>query len=726
MMGVLRLMRRDIAHATRNTMAIVVLVGLTILPSLFTWFNVIASWNPFGDTKNITVAVANADEGYKSDLFPVTINIGDQVVSALRANNDFNWVVTDEDKAIDGTKSAKYYAAIVMPKDFSKDMLTFYADGGERTAINYYINEKKNALAPKITGQGADMVSTEINKVFTETLSEIAVGILSDVSDYLDSGDTQVMFAQFESHVAQAATQLRAAASTATVFSSLMESNKALVTSAGDLISGTSVAMKEPSAAIGQAVSAASSLKTSISDISDELSDAISKSAQGIAAVGTKADAAFEAATGQTEKQAKAIDALGDMVQSQIDAYKDLESTLQTDVEPTLPDDVSLDLVYTALDNAISRQETVKERLDDAAQAIRSGNTGAEEARTALQKAVAEAHASIDNVQSKYVDSVKANLDQLASTLNTAVSAVGVVGSDLDSSATAMVGAADSISAKLTKAGTAVTKLASELTDAADTFDKLEAALKKASSAGDFSALQDVIGADPETLASSLASPVGLERHAVFPVDTFGSAMAPLYTVLALWVGALLMSVTITVAVPRGAVPGQKELTNNQKYFGRYGLFGLVGLAQSTVLGLGNLVFVGVQSVHPFLYVVAGWVTSLVFTFLIYTAVVAFGNAGKALGVLFLVIQISGAGAAYPLQLLPTWFQHISKFLPATYAVEAYRAAIAGIYNADYWQALGMLLLFLIPALILGLWLRKPLINFNRGISEALESTRIM
>lgn len=725
MSGIFALIRRDLAHATRNTMAVVVLVGLSILPSLFTWFNVIASWNPFGNTRGLTIAVANTDDGYKSDLIPLRMNIGEQVVSALRANDDFDWVVTSEHNAVDGTKSGKYYAAIVLPPEFSQDMLTFYADGGERTSITFYTNEKKNALAPKITGQGADAVSQDINKVFTQTLSEIAVSILSELSEYLSDSDTQVVFTQLQSHAEQVATQLRAASSNATAFSTLMTSSETLVDSASQLISGTSAALQQPSDALGQAVGAAGSVKGTVTSVAEELSDSISSTKDSMTAVQQKIDAAFAAAQTQTEDQAQVIDAIADQVQAQIDAYTQLKNTIENDIAPLAPD-VSFTPILTALDDAIVHQQTVKTRVENAAAALRNGSADAQSTRDALSKAVSDAQQSITDLENEYTTNLKSKLDALATTLTTALSSVGSVGDDLATAAAGLSGSADSINSKLTQSASGLTTLSGELEDAAGAFDTVADALEKAKSAGDLSGLQDIIGADPETLAASLASPVGLDREAVYPVATFGSAMAPLYSVLALWVGALLMSVTITVAVPRGALPGRKELSTNQKYFGRYGIFGVMGLVQSTLLGLGNLVFVGVQSVHPFLYMLAGWVTSLVFTFLIYTAVVAFGNAGKAIGVLFLVVQISGAGAAYPLQLLPAWFQHISKFLPATYAVEAYRAAIAGIYHADYWKALGMLLLFIIPALILGLWVRKPLINFNRGIMEALESTKVM
>jgi putative membrane protein len=169
-----------------------------------------------------------------------------------------------------------------------------------------------------------------------------------------------------------------------------------------------------------------------------------------------------------------------------------------------------------------------------------------------------------------------------------------------------------------------------------------------------------------------------------------------------------------------------KGIKLREIYMGRFGIFAVISLLQSTFETLGCILFLKVQAVHPFLLVLTGWVAGLVFTFMIYTLVVSAGNAGKAVAVVFLVVQISGAGGAYPLQVLPAFFQNISPFLPATHAMNAVRSAIAGIYANDYWISMGYLVLFLVPTLLLGLVLRKPVINFNRKFVAATESTRLL
>ena len=100
--NVARIVRSDVKSLFANVMSIIIAVGLVVMPSIFTWYNVIACWNVFDNTGNLTVAVANVDDGYESDLVPLRVNIGEQVVSALRANDEIDWTFTTEEDAVDG------------------------------------------------------------------------------------------------------------------------------------------------------------------------------------------------------------------------------------------------------------------------------------------------------------------------------------------------------------------------------------------------------------------------------------------------------------------------------------------------------------------------------------------------------------------------------------------------------------------------------------------------
>lgn len=725
---ILRLVGRDVRHATQNVMACIVIFGLVVIPSLFTWFNVIASWDPFANTSNLKVAVASTDTGYESDLIPVRINIGEQVLSALRANDDLDWVITTEDDAIDGTKSGAYYAAIVLPQSFSADMMTFYVDGAEHTDIALYTNEKKNALAPKITEQGADGVSAQITEKFTKTLSEIALSLLSSLSDFLTDDDTQAALARLQARVASLTTQLRSSAQTADMFSALFDSSIPVVNSASGLVGSAGAAFSDASDAVGSGSDAVDSLGSALRTATQGVSDALSATANSYNAVGDRIDDLYVDMDSLSGDRVTVLTDLAARVQDQIDRYRTTRDVLDTEVRPTLPEAAqgALDTVIAALDDAIARQQAVHDSLVQAAQDIQDDNALEQGSHQEILATIADAKTAVQNAQSAYADGLKPQLDLLSSTLSRLDSDISIVSNDLADVSSSLSGSSDSVMTAIDRGKTIADGISTSLGELADRFDELDQALGTATDTGDLSELRDIIGGDPGVLATSLGEPVRVDRTAVFPVAGFGAAMAPLYTILALWVGALLMTVTIRVDVNHNTLSGTSELTTTQKYLGRYGIFGLVGLAQSTLLTLGLILFVRIEPAHPLLMILAGWIISLVFTLIVYTAVVAFGNAGKALCVLLLVIQISGSGGAYPLQLLPDWFQNISPFLPATYAIQALRSAIGGVYAADFWISLLLLALFIVPALLLGLVLRRPLIAYNRGMSEALESTKLM
>ncbi|MAP63070.1 MAG: phage infection protein [Microbacterium sp.] len=725
---ILRLVGRDVRHATQNVMACIVIFGLVVIPSLFTWFNVIASWDPFANTSNLKVAVASTDTGYESDLIPVRINVGEQVLSALRANDDLDWVITTEDDAIDGTKSGAYYAAIVLPQSFSADMMTFYVDGAEHTDIALYTNEKKNALAPKITEQGADGVSAQITETFTKTLSEIALSLLSSLSDFLTDDDTQAALARLQARVASLTTQLRSSAQTADMFSALFDSSIPVVNSASGLVGSAGAAFSDASDAVGSGSDAVDSLDSALRTATQGVSDALSATVNSYNAVGDRIDDLYVDMDSLSGDRVTVLTDLAARVQDQIDRYRTIRDALDTEVRPTLPEaaEGALDTVIAALDDAIARQQAVHDSLVQAAQDIQDDNASEQGSHQEILGTIADAKTAVQNAQSAYADGLKPQLDLLSSTLSRLDSDISIVSDDLADVSSSLSGSSDSVMTAIDRGKTIADGISTSLGELADRFDELDQALGTATDTGDLSELRDIIGGDPGVLATSLGEPVRVDRTAVFPVAGFGAAMAPLYTILALWVGALLMTVTIRVDVNHNTLSGTSELTTTQKYLGRYGIFGLVGLAQSTLLTLGLILFVRIEPAHPLLMILAGWIISLVFTLIVYTAVVAFGNAGKALCVLLLVIQISGSGGAYPLQLLPDWFQNISPFLPATYAIQALRSAIGGVYAADFWISLLLLALFIVPALLLGLVLRRPLIAYNRGMSEALESTKLM
>lgn len=728
MTNIFTIIRQDLRRATSTVMAAIILFGLVVIPSLFTWFNVIASWDPFANTRDLKVAVASTDEGYVSDLAPLRINVGDQVLSALRANDQLDWVITSKDQAIEGTSSGEYYAAIILPPSFSHDMMTFYSSEAQSARIDLYTNEKLNALAPTIADQGAQGLSLQINKAFAETLTDVALGIVDNLSLFLSEADTQAVFVRLEARVSAASTQLDAHAQTATMFTSLIDATIPLVDSASTLATSSRAAFAESSQALVDGGQTAGSAKDEISEATRALSDTLRSGSDAYRALGESIDQLHDQGVQSTEQSERTVRAAAQNIAADIDRHEVLARRIREEITPALPPaaQASAEVVASRIEQANSYQELAYARLIRTAEAIAEGSGDVQSSAALTSAAIDEARAKIDEIERSYTTDLLPHLDELADSLQVLKADVADVRAGLNGVSSSLGGSSDSVKASLQSAREKTSAIAATFTDAAAHLRTLEDAIEAAAAGGDLSALSEVINSDPEALAHSIADPIAVDRVAVFPVVSFGAGMAPLYTALSLWVGALLMTVTVRVDVPVGYLPARRQMTSNQEYLGRYGIFAILGLLQSTLVTAGLVAFVDVEARHPALLILAGWLTSLVFTMLIYSFVATFGNAGKALAVLLLVIQISAAGGAYPLELLPTWFQKVSPFLPATHAIDAMRSAIAGTFDADFWWAAGGLAVFIVPALILGLFVRRPLIAFNRNLIEALESTKLM
>ena len=701
MRDALSVVKNDFSKVRRSVMATCLLLFLIIIPLLFTWFNVLAAWDPFGNTKDLKIAVASEDDGYTSDFFPIEVNAGDQVLSQLRANEQMDWVITNPSDAIEGTKSGEYYASIILPSTFSDDMLTFYADGSQPAQIALHTNEKKNALAPTIANKGAEGISANISETFTRTIGDVSLGLVTSLSDFLDQGDTQDALSRIEARAENLQSQLRNGARTARTMGDLTESAIPLLESAQRIIDTPRPSLSDTT----------TDGITYISASSDALDGALSATRESYAIVGDRIDALYETANISRETRSETLNTLADNVQLNINAYEGLKDTVNTRIRPLAPAEAAT--LTGQLDEAIAAQESVRDRL----RAASDSDSPERPDFSSLDRA----SSAIEDVRNS---GIRDQVSQLAQTLRGIGDTIELPEGDIQLNTDSLAGA----SAALDDVG-------ATLDQNADRLDDLLDRINTASRTGDLSEIAAIVGDDPEAFAQALAAPVEVERQAIYPVASFGVGMAPLYTTLALWVGALLAAVALRTDVaakltkhrpnrfdeevdleneakddpaeiPSEAPEEAEEIGPFAKYFGRYGTFALVGLAQSTLLTLGLIFFVKLEPAHPFLLVLAGWVSSCIFMLLVYALTVALSNAGKALAVFLLVIQISSAGGSYPLQLLPHWFQSVSPWLPATYSIRAFRSALAGSYGADYWIALATLWLFIIPSLILGVVLR--------------------
>ena len=700
-----------------NIITAMIILGLVIMPSLFTWYNVLACWNVFNNMDNLTVAVANSDEGFESDLLPMKVNVGETVVSSLRANTQIRWVFVDEDEAIDGTASGKYYAAVVIPENFSESMLTFYQPDAQTTDLTYYSNVKINAISPQLLGQGASLVSYQVNEAFAESVNAIALSLVESASNYLDSEEGLQKLAELSASLRSIANRADHTAGVLGTYSQLMSSARQLLLTSSDSAYSLESALDDGTAYFKESSKTASEISTTLTESLDAMDAAIDNSMDAIQKIIDKSYSAEGISGAQIATNLRTQKAT---VDNQIVEYNKVLAELQKDPEENAEAIASLQKAITAL-------EDLSSTLDDAAQDAESmGTIGGEDwikikAQIALDalRAVKGAfnetfRASLDSFSSE-VASLSGSVNSL---LNAANGKFDAIGNELETSANSTVAA----QSKLESVTTDISNMAADLRETCDGLDE-------ALDSGSVDVVRAFLNSGVDTLSNALAAPVSVERTAINSSENFGSSMYPFYAALSLFIGALLCMVLVKPRVAQRVLdefPQDKLPSSRQRFLGHFGVVSVISLAQSFVLGIGSLFFLGVQAQHPFYFMLALMVSGLVMAFIMYMLVTSFANLGKAAGVLLLIVQVTACGGSYPLVVLPQFVQDISVWVPAYHIVNALRAAMFGVYANDFWIELGLVALFAIPVLILAMVLNKPFAAFSKWYMKKAAETKLL
>ena len=725
MKTILRIFKHDIKQIFSNVVTVIIVLGLVLLPSIFSWYNVLACWDVFNNTDNLKVAVANSDEGYQSDLVPLKVNLGDQVQNALLEDKEMEWVFTSEEDAIEGARSGEYYAAVVIPQSFSKDMMTFYSPEVEHASILYYTNEKKNVVAPKLTERGADDVANKINTIFVEKVSEVGLNVASSLVDYTDNKQFVNQITQLSDNIATLSGRMAQASEVVSGYSSLLSASESLIASSADLLGETSDSAQQVLDTTNNAKQSINSLTDAMAVSTDALHSALEKSTDSFEGVSESIDTAFTSSGTAATTTASSLDTQAEAVRNQAVSMRAMADSLERcSVPPEF--EGTLDAFVSQVRASADTQDQLAQSLTAAADSIRTQNDEAQAHHAEVKDLAEQAKGSIKDLSQDYNNTIKPELEKLQTQVEKSSTLLFDNASQLSSVTEDINGASGSLIDTLAVAQNNLDSSAQSLKESSEYLAQLSSNIKTAVSSEDWQGLKQIFQTDPHELAQSLASPVQIERTALYPASNFGSQMAPLYTMLGLWIGSLLLLVAVKVKVSSRTLAEVGYPTLHQVFWGRFLIFACLSFVQSSILALGNLLFLQVQATEPLLFLVCYWVSGLVFTFIIYTLVVSFANLGKALAVFLLIIQVSAGGGSYPLPMLPDFVQALSPFLPLTHAINALRAAMMGLYQMDFWVEIGLLLVFVVPFMLLGLLLRKPLMNLLNWYVRKTEESKLI
>lgn len=709
-----QIFKRDILRLLKNPVALVITIGVCVIPSLYAWYNIVANWDPYGNTANIKVAVANNDQG-TSNEYVGELNAGDETVSKLKENDQLGWVFTDADTAVEGVKSGEYYAAIIIPDDFSTNLTSMLTGTFTQPQLEYYCNEKKNAIAPKVTDTGAQTVEEQINETFVATVSETLVEKIQNAAGDLDAQGAETQGGILE-NVQRSNQALQDVRDALAGMQKTIATSKEAGAKADETLSALSGQIPSLVNALDKGDALLASARTSSRNFASSLNTTLS---HGLTQMG-KASSNANVAVG---KLSGAISAAGGKVDG---ALADVQMVIN-DVNRIIIDireitGIDSGLVLSALEEQLAELQTLKDALQDQSTDIQNSAGAIAGAVSSLDSATQQGISAMEGVQQDMASTVLPQLSQ-------GMDSFSEVSGDL----TGVVASLEPIIAQargvLSQLTTTLDQASSTMSQADSSLEKLQGTLSTA--ANDVAALRasesldkldEILGASSADLADFMSSPVTLTTKAVYPVSNYGSGVAPFYTNLALWVGGCVLIAIIKLEVDG---EGIGAFTATEGYFGRWLLLVVLGFVQAFIVCCGDLVL-GMQCLRPELFVLAGIFTSFVYVNIIYALASAFKHIGKALVVILVIVQIPGSSGMYPIEMMPDFFQRLHPLLPFTYGISAMRETIGGMYGMDYAINLGVLAVFLAVALFIGVKLRTLMLNLNLLFDKELERTGVM
>lgn len=737
----------DLKKIFTNPVAIIITIGITILPSAYAWLNIISNWDPYANTRHISVAVANLDAGASSQLTG-EVNVGEQVVSQLKENDQLGWTfVKTRKEAVEGVESGRYYAAVVIDKNFSRSLVRMITSGGSRPELNYYVNEKLNPIAPKITDSGATALDNLLNAAFIGTASTAVsdqLNISTDKAKSLIEG----AHAKTISKLDDLMTTLSETKDGLEHARTALDETVGKTHSVQQAVNDTKAAVDSARKAADQAARTASASSTAASGFSNNAAGNLASSSASLSLLGVQvgqAGTTMSSSLSTANADVATVNARLDTLLAKNDAaVAALSSVLDNSTLDKNSD------AYKQLESTLSDLQTLNKQQHDA---VNNFSQKAQESLSSAQDSVS----NLSSTLSSSALSSASSFQSLSASLNGSLS-TSLTGSIDAAGSLASVSAASlgQVSSSLEQSNNVVAQLRSLLQQTSSTIQASENSIEQVCThintvRTDFAALDSSALAqrlrdtnlDANAIGSFMQKPVELEQKSVYPVHNYGSAIAPFFTNIALWVGGFVLIAVMKIEVDASSLKAARRarkhkqakssfaaavrtrVRNSEAFMGRWLLFAFLGAAQGFVATVGDLI-IGIQVEHPVAFVCAGMFASVVYVTVIMALAATLRHIGKALAVILVVMQVPGSSGTYPIEIMPPFFQALEPWLPFTYSINAMRETVAGYYGMEYTKNLGMLSLYLLSAFVLALAIRPYLLNLNALFDRRLAETDLL
>ena len=692
MKNIIEIFRNDIKEVFRKTNTWIIIVGLIFLPSMYAWPNILSSWDPYGHTNNIKVAVTSEDDGATVD--GKELNLGNSLVEGLKSNKSLDWqFVSNKQEAEDGVRIGDYYASIVVPKNFSKDMTSVSRTEPQRATIEYTVNEKINAISPKITNSGASAIANNISKSFVGTANGVIFEKLHEAG---------IKFEENLPSIEKAKQEIFKLNENFSTYEASLNELIGKVEHGYNILNTVQNTLPEIDRAATNSIMLADKAGVTINNIqgfndrmlpiiSNHLSivEEVSKEANIIAKeIQQKPDRTEEIKARQKALDSR-LQASGErlqLVKNIFEYFNNLSNerlfnnqlakvtTLENDINKVKEININ---IYSKMDHYDEIIDTLKEEFVNKSARINELST---DMNTKLNDEVSP-------LISQVLSRADVNIDKVSGIIAQAQGELPTVERKLSET-----------EAKISNAHGKLLTLQAHMPSAKSKIQKLTDEIKKADGEVDKNQLFNLLKVDYKQQAEFFANPVKLQENKLYHIENYGSAMTPFYTVLSIWVGSLLMSSLLTTKVE----DEENKYKPYQKYFGRGLLFVIISLFQTLIITLGDMYVLGTQATSPFRFVIFALLISLLFSSIIYTIVCILGNVGKAVCIILLVLQLGSSGGTFPIQMTSKFFQTLYPKVPFTYSIGLLREAVGGAYAPAVHRDIKILFIYLIIVLVGG------------------------
>ena len=204
---------------------------------------------------------------------------------------------------------------------------------------------------------------------------------------------------------------------------------------------------------------------------------------------------------------------------------------------------------------------------------------------------------------------------------------------------------------------------------------------------------------DQTKVADTMSNPVTLSHNSLASGRNYGEGMGPFFMCLALWIGGLMLVQTLRVMNNRALASHAPSV---RVMLGSWMPFGLVGIAQATLMFVVIKFGLGFEMAHPWLAWLFLCFVALIFTGFIHGLTVFLGAPGKLVALVVLILQLVTGGGTMPYETLPEPIRWMHDFFPMGYAVTGMRRLSYGVNESSLWGIMLVLALWGLAGLLLG------------------------